>query len=346
MRPHNPHVRRNFRTALVCLTASILLTAPSILDGKTPKPTEDTFQVALQPFNMEPPVARAVAAPAIHETPRILKAVPVTPIRVAYYVPRAVTAPAPRPQSTDDRDDDDDDHDFDQESDQQDQEELDPQIESRGSRPVVEGKRAILRNGIAYAPSRAPQSVKNAIWAANSLRRKPYVWGGGHESFYDRGYDCSGSVSFALHYAGVLALRFLQAISCATANEDAVVGSRSTRETVIPLSLSPVSGSTHLSWGDAAETSVRVGTPRDAAPAASSPGTPLGCKTGLLAQFSESKTPRNRISLQKRSIPMSTTTVRPFAAVKTIDLFRARLCRLPRCRNQRQRPYHDGNTYS
>lgn len=69
---------------------------------------------------------------------------------------------------------------------------------------MVSGSRAVLRNGIAYAPSRAPQSVKNAIWAANTLRRKPYVWGGGHGSFYDRGYDCSGTVSFALHGAGLL----------------------------------------------------------------------------------------------------------------------------------------------
>ena len=38
----------------------------------------------------------------------------------------------------------------------------------------------------------------------NSLRHKPYVWGGGHGSFSDDGYDCSGSVSFALHYAGLL----------------------------------------------------------------------------------------------------------------------------------------------
>ena len=38
----------------------------------------------------------------------------------------------------------------------------------------------------------------------NTLRRKPYVWGGGHGSFNDYGYDCSGAVSFALHYAGLL----------------------------------------------------------------------------------------------------------------------------------------------
>ena len=69
---------------------------------------------------------------------------------------------------------------------------------------MVSGSRAVLRNGVAYAPSRAPQSVKNAIWAANTLRRKPYVWGGGHGSFSDRGYDCSGTVSFVLHNAGAL----------------------------------------------------------------------------------------------------------------------------------------------
>ena len=70
---------------------------------------------------------------------------------------------------------------------------------------MVAGKRAVLRNGVAYAPSRAPENVKNAIWAANTLRRKPYVWGGGHGSFHDIGYDCSGAVSFALHGAGLLA---------------------------------------------------------------------------------------------------------------------------------------------
>ena len=69
---------------------------------------------------------------------------------------------------------------------------------------MVAGKQAVLRNGIAYAPSQAPQNVKNAIWAANKLRRKPYVWGGGHGSFNDYGYDCSGSVSYALHGGGLL----------------------------------------------------------------------------------------------------------------------------------------------
>lgn len=72
------------------------------------------------------------------------------------------------------------------------------------SGPMVNGSHAVLRNGVAYAPSNAPDRVKRAIWAVNTIRRKPYVWGGGHGSFYDRGYDCSGTVSFALHNAGLL----------------------------------------------------------------------------------------------------------------------------------------------
>jgi len=72
------------------------------------------------------------------------------------------------------------------------------------AQPTVPGRRAVLRHGIAYAPEEAPLNVKRAIWATNTLLRKPYVWGGGHGSFFDTGYDCSGTVSFALHYAGVL----------------------------------------------------------------------------------------------------------------------------------------------
>ena len=79
-----------------------------------------------------------------------------------------------------------------------------PAIESSRSQPVVAGNRAVLRNGVAYAPSNAPANVKSAIWAVNSIRTKPYHWGGGHGSFSDSGYDCSGTVSFALHNAGVL----------------------------------------------------------------------------------------------------------------------------------------------
>jgi hypothetical protein len=66
--------------------------------------------------------------------------------------------------------------------------------------PTVPGSRAVLRGGIAHAP----EAVKRAIWATNFLTRKPYVWGGGHGSFYENGYDCSGTVSFLLRHAGAL----------------------------------------------------------------------------------------------------------------------------------------------
>lgn len=58
--------------------------------------------------------------------------------------------------------------------------------------------KAKLVKGKAIPPKNAPKRVKRVIEAANKIRRKPYVWGGGHGSFNSRGYDCSGAVSFAL----------------------------------------------------------------------------------------------------------------------------------------------------
>lgn len=72
------------------------------------------------------------------------------------------------------------------------------------SGPTVPGERAVLKGRIAYAPSKAPENVKRAIWATNSITSLPYVWGGGHSTFYDRGYDCSGTISFFLHHGGLL----------------------------------------------------------------------------------------------------------------------------------------------
>ncbi|MBA3544025.1 MAG: hypothetical protein H0T83_06260 [Chthoniobacterales bacterium] len=66
------------------------------------------------------------------------------------------------------------------------------------------GAAARLSRGVAYAPSKAPLPVKRAIWAANQLRWKKYHWGGGHASFLDRGYDCSGTVSYVLAAAGFI----------------------------------------------------------------------------------------------------------------------------------------------
>jgi cell wall-associated NlpC family hydrolase len=180
----------------------------------------------LEPFVLARSVVHAAAAPIVHNAPRILTAAAAAPIRVAYYAPRRLK-PRP-PRSTREIYDTDDgsgarpirvaysatdgktvappraeEYDQDQEPEPEQEQEI-GQVEERGDRPMVSGSRAVLRNGVAYAPSHAPQSVKNAIWAANTLRRKPYVWGGGHGSFYDRGYDCSGTVSFALHGAGLL----------------------------------------------------------------------------------------------------------------------------------------------
>ncbi|HEU4707322.1 MAG TPA: hypothetical protein VFS64_09050 [Solirubrobacterales bacterium] len=60
-------------------------------------------------------------------------------------------------------------------------------------------KAKLLSNGMLVPPASAPPRVKAVIAAANKIRSKPYVWGGGHARWWDRGYDCSGSVSFALH---------------------------------------------------------------------------------------------------------------------------------------------------
>jgi hypothetical protein len=64
--------------------------------------------------------------------------------------------------------------------------------------------KAMLVNGRAIPPVNAPPGVKQVIAAANKIRTKPYIWGGGHGRWWDRGYDCSGSVSFALHGAGLI----------------------------------------------------------------------------------------------------------------------------------------------
>jgi hypothetical protein len=70
--------------------------------------------------------------------------------------------------------------------------------------PTVPGTRAALLGNVAAAPAAAPLEVKRAIWAANQLRNKPYRYGGGHRSFHDNGYDCSGTVSYALGAAGLV----------------------------------------------------------------------------------------------------------------------------------------------
>jgi hypothetical protein len=54
------------------------------------------------------------------------------------------------------------------------------------------------------APADAPANIQAAIAAGNAIHTYPYHWGGGHRSFTDTGYDCSGAVSYVLHAAGFL----------------------------------------------------------------------------------------------------------------------------------------------
>jgi hypothetical protein len=65
--------------------------------------------------------------------------------------------------------------------------------------PEAEPSTAMLVNGRAIPPLAAPPAVRKVIAAANKIRSKPYIYGGGHGRWWDRGYDCSGAVSFALH---------------------------------------------------------------------------------------------------------------------------------------------------
>lgn len=66
------------------------------------------------------------------------------------------------------------------------------------SRPQREGVAVYER------PAPPPRAVARAERAADRIARRPYVYGGGHGGFLSRGYDCSGSVSYVLHAAGVL----------------------------------------------------------------------------------------------------------------------------------------------
>jgi hypothetical protein len=73
--------------------------------------------------------------------------------------------------------------------------------------PPVAGETAkLLPSGLARAPSEAPEAVKRAIAAANSIDEAPYCMGGGHRNWNAECYDCSGAVSYVLgpHGAGVL----------------------------------------------------------------------------------------------------------------------------------------------
>jgi cell wall-associated NlpC family hydrolase len=62
----------------------------------------------------------------------------------------------------------------------------------------------VLKNGVALPPLEAPPEVRAIFEAGNVIARSPYKWGGGHGRWQDTGYDCSGSVSYALAAAGLV----------------------------------------------------------------------------------------------------------------------------------------------
>jgi len=73
-----------------------------------------------------------------------------------------------------------------------------------GRRPGSRGGGVSVSAGFAQTPPGAPRAVERVVAAGNAIARFPYRWGGGHGSFIDDAYDCSGSVSYALAAAGLL----------------------------------------------------------------------------------------------------------------------------------------------
>jgi cell wall-associated NlpC family hydrolase len=63
---------------------------------------------------------------------------------------------------------------------------------------------SVTSGGRAQTPIGAPDVISRVIAGGNAIAHFPYIWGGGHGSFVDSGYDCSGSVSYALAAAGLL----------------------------------------------------------------------------------------------------------------------------------------------
>jgi hypothetical protein len=76
--------------------------------------------------------------------------------------------------------------------------------ESSQTTQDILAKAEVLKNGVALPPLEAPPQVRAIFEAGNTIARSPYKWGGGHGRWQDNGYDCSGSVSYALAAAGLL----------------------------------------------------------------------------------------------------------------------------------------------
>ncbi len=78
-------------------------------------------------------------------------------------------------------------------------------ISSEGTlKPSASVKDSGGEGGSSSSSSGGSGVVSRVIAAGDEIATRPYVWGGGHGSFVSEGYDCSGSVSYALHGGGLL----------------------------------------------------------------------------------------------------------------------------------------------
>jgi len=66
------------------------------------------------------------------------------------------------------------------------------------------GRLSLTADGLAQAPADAPEVIQRIVSGANAIAHFPYVYGGGHASFIDSAYDCSGSLSYAFAAGGIL----------------------------------------------------------------------------------------------------------------------------------------------
>jgi hypothetical protein len=77
------------------------------------------------------------------------------------------------------------------------------QLQASGISPNPD-QATLIPGGLALAPINAPPEVQQIIDAGNEIARLPYRFGGGHGTFEDSEYDCSGSLSFVLAASGLL----------------------------------------------------------------------------------------------------------------------------------------------
>jgi hypothetical protein len=70
--------------------------------------------------------------------------------------------------------------------------------------PADPSQATLTPDGLAVAPINAPPAVQEVIQAANEIARLPYRYGGGHITYEDTAYDCSGSISFVFDAAHLL----------------------------------------------------------------------------------------------------------------------------------------------